>query len=98
MGLAVLDARETANGLEVTFVTDAGLEQIEGSHAEVARLAHVMQQVSALAPLNETDNEWIEAVTVGEATVRLGLAPGGRARLLIERERDEPFKNFRQRY
>ena len=96
MGLAVLDARETDNGLEVTFLTDAGLERIEGSHAEVARLAKVMQQVSVLAPLNETGNVWIEDVAVGEATVRLGLAPGGRARLLIVRRRDEPFKNSRQ--
>ena len=90
MGLAVLDARETENGLEVTFITDAGLELLEGSHAQVARLAEVMQQVSVLAPLNETGNEWIEDVTVGEARVRLGLAPGGRARLLIVRKRDEP--------
>ena len=38
MGLAVLDARETDTGLAVTFITDSGLEQLEGSHAEVARL------------------------------------------------------------
>jgi hypothetical protein len=97
MGLAVLDARETDKGLEVTFVTDAGLQQIEGTHAEVAQLARVMQQVSVLAPLNETGNVWIEDVAVGEATVRLGLAPGGRARLLIVRKRDEPFTSYQQR-
>ncbi len=85
MGLAVLDARETDLGLEVTFITDAGLEQLEGTHAEVAQLARVMQQVSVLAPLNESERVWIEDVPVGEATVKLGLAPGGRARLLIER-------------
>ena len=50
-----------------------------------------------LAPLNETGSEWLEDVTVGEATVRLGLAPGGRARLLIVRKRDEPFQRFKQR-
>ncbi len=85
MGLAVLDARETDLGLEVTFITDAGLEQLEGTHAEVAQLARVMQQVSVLAPLNESEHVWIEDVPVGTATVKLGLAPGGRARLLIER-------------
>ena len=85
MGLAVLDARETDLGLEVTFITDAGLEQLEGTHAEVAQLARVMQQVSVLAPLNESECVWIEDVPVGTATVKLGLAPGGRARLLIER-------------
>jgi hypothetical protein len=86
MGLAVLDARETDLGLQVTFITDSGLEQLEGTHAEVAHLARVMQQVSVLAPLNESERVWIEGVPVGEATVKLGLAPGGRARLLIERD------------
>ena len=62
MGLAVLDARETDLGLEVTFITDAGLEQLEGTHAEVAQLARVMQQVSVLAPLNESERVWIEDV------------------------------------
>jgi hypothetical protein len=83
MGLAVLDACETANGIAVTLATDVGVQRLEGSHHEIARLADVMQQVSVLAPLNDRDKLWLEDVTVGEATVRLGLNPGGLTRLLI---------------
>jgi len=85
MSLALLDAHETAEGLAVTFITDYGLEQLEGSCEEVARLAEVMHQISALAPLNETDSVWLEEVVVGDATVKLGLNPGGLTRMLIER-------------
>ncbi len=70
----------------MTFVTDYGLEPLEGSCAEIARLAEVMQQVSVLASLNETERVWLEDVVVGDATVRLGLEPGGGARVLILRE------------
>jgi hypothetical protein len=85
MSLALLDAHETADGLAVTFITDYGLEQLEGSCEEVARLAEVMQQVSVLAQLNETESTWLEDVHVGGATVKLGLNPGGLTRMLIER-------------
>jgi len=85
MSLALLDAHETAEGLAVTFITDYGLEQLEGSCEEVARLAEVMNQISVLAPLNETDSVWLEEVVVGDATVKLGLNPGGLTRMLIER-------------
>jgi hypothetical protein len=85
MSLDVLEAHETADGVAVTFVTDYGLEPLEGSHAEVARLADVMRQVSVLAPLNDFERVWIEDVVVGDATVRLGLEPGGRARVRIVR-------------
>jgi hypothetical protein len=86
MSLDVLEAHETANGVAVTFVTDYGLEPLEGSCAEIARLAEVMQQVSAIAPLNESERVWLEDVVVGDATVRLGLEPGGGARVMILRE------------
>ena len=85
MGLDVLEAHETANGVAVTFATDYGLEPLEGSCAEVARLAEVMHQVSVIAPLNEFERVWLEDVAVGDATVRLGLEPGGKARVLIVR-------------
>jgi hypothetical protein len=86
MSLALLDAHETADGLAVTFITDYGLEQLEGSYEEVARLAEVMQQVSVLAQLNETESVWLDDVQVGGATVKLGLNPGGLTRMLIERD------------
>ena len=85
MSLAVLDAYETAIGLAVTFITDTGLEPLEGTCEEVARLANVMEQVSVLAPLNENEKVWLEDVVVGNATVRLGLSPGGQARVRIVR-------------
>ncbi len=85
MSLAVLDAHETENGLAVTFITDAGLEPLEGSYEEVARLAEVMHQVSALAAVNEHDSVWVEDVVVGDATVKLGLNPGRQARIQIIR-------------
>jgi len=85
MGLEILEARQTDNGLAVTFVTDRGPVAIEGSEAQIARLAEVMTQVAALAPLNETERTWIEDVAVGDSLVRLGLAPGGEGRVQIIR-------------
>lgn len=85
MSLSVLDARPTENGLAITFATERGLEMIEGSHAQLARLAEVMGQVSALAAANDTERVWVEDVTVGDATIRLGLNPCGQARLRIVR-------------
>jgi hypothetical protein len=85
MSLAVLEARETENGVAVTFITEKGLEPLEGSHEEVARLADVMRQVSAMAPLNEFERVWLEDVVVGDAIVKLGLNPRGLARVRIIR-------------
>jgi hypothetical protein len=86
MSLALLDSRETADGIAVTFITDHGLEEIEGTCEEVARLARLMQQVSVLATINDSESVWVDEVTVGEATVKLGLKPGGLTRMLIVRE------------
>jgi hypothetical protein len=83
MGLEIMEARQTENGLAVTFVTDRGAVAVEGSEAQIARLAEVMAQVAALAPLNETERTWIENVVVGDSLVRLGLAPGGEGRVQI---------------
>jgi hypothetical protein len=88
MSLALLDSRETAEGLAVTFITDYGLEQLEGSHEQVARLAEVMQQISVLAPLNQSERVWVEDVVVGDATIKLGLNPGGLTRMRIIRDGD----------
>lgn len=85
MSLAVLEARETANGVAVTFITEKGLEPLEGTHEEVARLADVMRQVSAMASLNEFERVWLEDVVVGDAVVKLGLNPRGLARVRIVR-------------
>jgi hypothetical protein len=86
MSLALLDAQETEEGLAVTFATEYGLEQLEGSHEQIARLAQVMEQVSVLAPLNDTERVWVQEVVVGDATVRLGLNPGGQTRMRIDRD------------
>ena len=85
MSLAVLDARETANGVAVTFITEKGLEPLEGTHEEIARLADVMRQVSAMASLNQYERVWLEDVVVGDAVVKLGLNPQGQARVRIVR-------------
>jgi len=83
MGLEIMEARQTENGVVVTFVTERGMVAVEGSEAQIARLAEVMAQVAALAPLNETENTWIEDVAVGDSLVRLGLRPGGEGRMQI---------------
>jgi hypothetical protein len=83
MGIEIMEARQTENGLAVTFVTERGLVAVEGSEEQIARLAEVMVQVAALAPLNETERVWIENVAVGDSLVRLGLAPGGEGRVQI---------------
>lgn len=85
MSLALLESRQTDEGIAVTFITDYGLEELEGSCEEVARLAAVMQQVSVLAQLNQDERVWVETVTVGNAVVKLGLNPGGLTRMRILR-------------
>jgi hypothetical protein len=85
MSLELLDAHQTSRGISVTFATDRGIEPLEGSCEEVARLARVMQQVGALAALNEQEQVWLEEVTVGDAIVKLGLKPGRQARVRIIR-------------
>ena len=85
MSLELLDAHHTREGIAITFVTEGGIEPLEGSCQEVARLACVMQQVAALAALNDTEHVWLEEVAVGEAIVKLGLKPGRQARVHIFR-------------
>jgi hypothetical protein len=85
MSLELIGARETADGIAVTFVTERGIEPLEGSCDEIARLATVMQQVSALAAINENERVWIDEVAVGDAIVKLGLNPGRQGRVKIIR-------------
>jgi hypothetical protein len=85
MSLSVLDARETDRGVAITFITEKGLEPLEGSRAEVARLAEVMRQVSVLASVNADERVWLEDVVVGDAVVQLGINPHGQARVRILR-------------
>lgn len=85
MSLSVLSARETDTGVAITFITDKGLETLEGTREEVARLAEVMRQVSALAMANDDERVWLEDVVVGDAVVRLGINPNGQARVRIVR-------------
>ena len=47
MSLELLDACETDEGIAVTFATERGLERLEGSPAEIARLA---QEGAAFGP------------------------------------------------
>jgi hypothetical protein len=86
MSLELLDACETDDGIAVTFATERGLERLEGSVDEIAHLARAMQQVAALGQLNEHERVWVEEVSVGRSVVKLGLNPGGQARVLILRE------------
>jgi hypothetical protein len=86
MSLELLDAHHTDRGISVTFATDHGIEPLEGSCDEVARLARVMQQIGALAALNDSEQVWLDEVTVGNAIVKLGLKPGHQARVRIIRQ------------
>lgn len=85
MSLELLSADQTDEGLAVTFATDRGVERLVGTPDEMARLARSMQQVAALGQLNDDDNVWLDAVPVGDAIVKLGISPGGQARVLILR-------------
>jgi hypothetical protein len=85
MGLELLDARPTAEGMAITFGTERGLERLEGTAEEIARLARAMQQVAVLGQVNEHESVWLDSVAVGDALVKLGLAPGGQTRVLITR-------------
>jgi hypothetical protein len=69
--------------MAVTFATERGIEQLEGSPDEIAQLARAMQQVAALGQLNEHESVWVEEVAVGRSLVKLGLNPGGQARVMI---------------
>ena len=86
MSLELLSAHETDEGMAVTFATERGVERLEGSPEELARLARAMQQVAALGQLNEHENVWVEEVPVGNSLVKLGLSPGGQARVLIRHD------------
>jgi hypothetical protein len=83
MSLELLEARETDEGMAVTFATERGIERLEGSPDELAQLARAMQQVAALGQLNEYESVWVEEVPVGRSRVKLGLSPGGQARVMI---------------
>ncbi|HJS96943.1 MAG TPA: hypothetical protein VJ741_21925 [Solirubrobacteraceae bacterium] len=83
MSLELLEAHETDNGMAVTFATERGVERLEGSPDELAHLARAMQQVAALGQLNEHEHVWVEEVAVGCSRVKLGLSPGGQARVMI---------------
>lgn len=85
VSLELLSAERTAGGIAATFATERGVERLEGSPEEVARLAKAMHQVCALAPLNDDEGVWLEDVAVGDAIVRLGLGRAGQARLRILR-------------
>jgi hypothetical protein len=86
MSLELLDARQTEDGIAVTFVTERGIEALHGTCDEVARLATVMKQVGVLASLNDADDRvWLEDVPVGDAIVKFGLNPGQQARIQILR-------------
>jgi hypothetical protein len=85
MSLELLDAHETDEGMAVTFATDRGVERLVGSLDELAHLARAMQQVAALGSVGADERVWIEQVPVGDAVVKLGLNPGGEARVLIVR-------------
>jgi hypothetical protein len=85
MSLELLDARATPAGIAITFATDRGLESLTGSHEQVARLAQAMRTVSATTPLGGSERVWLEDVVVGDAVVKLGLTPGGQARVRIDR-------------
>ena len=64
-------------GLAVTFITDYGLEPLEGSRDEVARLAEAMRQISVLASLNDSNERvWVQDVAVGSAIVSSVSVPG----------------------
>ena len=83
MSLELLEAHETAEGLAVTFATERGVERLEGSTDEIAGLARAMQQVAALGQLNDNESVWLAEVRVGRAIVKMGINPGGQARVQI---------------
>jgi hypothetical protein len=85
MSLVLLDATATDEGITATFATEQGVESLTGTHAEIARLAEVMKQVATIAPMNDTGRVWLEQVVVGDALIKLGLGPGGAARIAIYR-------------
>jgi hypothetical protein len=85
MSLELLDAHETEDGISITFVTERGVEPLQGTCDEVSHLARVMQQVSVLASLNDEERVWLEDVPVGDAIVKFGLNPGRQARVQILR-------------
>jgi hypothetical protein len=85
MSLELIDAHALAGGIAITFATERGLESLTGSCEQVARLAEVMRQVSALAALGSSESVWLEDVVVGDAVVKLGVSPGGEGRVRIDR-------------
>jgi hypothetical protein len=85
MAFGIVDARRSEHGLLVTFETEHGITELEGSPAQIERLAEVMRQVAAIAPLHDGGPLWIEDVVVGDAVVKLGLGTAGTGRVRIVR-------------
>jgi hypothetical protein len=85
MSLQLISAQPSDKGMAVTFGTEHGLEPLEGSCDEFARLAEVMKQVSVLALANQHETVWIDDVAIGDAIVKLGLKSDGQTRVSILR-------------
>jgi hypothetical protein len=85
MSLELISAHPSDKGMAVTFATEHGIEPLEGSCDEFARLAKVMQQVSVLALANQHETVWIDDVAVGDSIVKLGLKSNGQTRVRILR-------------
>ncbi len=84
MTLALLSARETAEGVEVTLVTEDGLHTLTGSPREIATLAGAMRNAAVVAA-----GGWryapIDDVEVGGDSVHFRFCEGGEVRLQILR-------------
>jgi hypothetical protein len=82
--MELLAAELTDEGaIRFTLAHERRVHRLEGSVAEVERLTRAMREVAALAGASDTERCWLHELPVGDRVVRLGLLPGGRARLLI---------------
>jgi hypothetical protein len=82
--MELLAAEPTDEGaIRFTLAHDGGLQPLEGSVVEIERLAHAMREVAGLAGISDSERCWLHELPVGDRCVRLGLLPGGQARLLI---------------
>ena len=66
-------------------MTENGIELLTGGCAEVPGPAAVMEQISALARLNDNKRVWLQDVAVSDSIVKLGLNPEGEGRICILR-------------
>lgn len=87
MSMMLIDAHPTEVGLmEVVFLTDNGVETLEGAYADVETLAVLMATTAKMAKGVRVDEKTVVGeATIGGDVVQMGVSPDGNGYMRIKR-------------